>query len=210
MSYEAGYTAICLPLPCMFSPSGYWQVKLERSYTRVSRFSRHPSAVKSAGSTAAGHVARLLSADDNLPSTFLSAGHEQAGHRAGLIAASGRVVALVPSRRTRRVVRQRPLAWRQASNPARPWLPAGGHHVSAAKWSQLRPVCRALPVISPVRWQPRGPWPGPKPGRPTVLTRSLRPTGYRFRVWSRNDTIRSAVCHRSDEGERCAHAERSA
>jgi len=42
-----------------------------------------------------------------------------------------------------------------------------------------------------------GPWPGPQPGRPTVLTRSLRPTGCRFRVWSRNDTMRPAVCHRS-------------
>jgi hypothetical protein len=137
------------------SPSGYWQVKLERSYTRVSRFSRHPSAVKSAGSTAAGPVARLLSADDNLPSTFLSAGHEQAGRRAGLIAASGRVVALVPSRRTRRVVRQRPLAWRQASNPARPWLPGrrpsrfGRQMVTAPTRVPGAPGHLARPVAAP-------------------------------------------------------------
>jgi hypothetical protein len=192
-----------------FPPSGYWQVKLERSYTRVSRFSCHPSAVKSAGSTAAGHVARLLSADDNLPSAFLSAGHEQAGRRAGLIAASGRPVTLVRSQPARRVVACD--RWHGATyqtrlgHDARPaaitFRPPNGHSSDlctrrsrssrpsgGSRGALARPATRQTHGTNEIAEANGTPVPG------LVTQRPVRP----------------AVCHRSDEDARCAHAERPA
>jgi hypothetical protein len=70
MPYEAAYTVICPTLTWDDSPSGYWQVKLERLCTRVSRFNCYPLSVPSAARAAGGCESSHLSANDNLAFAF--------------------------------------------------------------------------------------------------------------------------------------------
>jgi hypothetical protein len=70
MPYEAAYTVICRALTWDDSPWGYWQVKLERLCTRVSRFNCYPLSVPSAARAAGGCESSHLSANDNLAFAF--------------------------------------------------------------------------------------------------------------------------------------------
>jgi hypothetical protein len=167
------------PSPCMFSPLGYWQVKLERSCTRVSRFNCHPSTVKSAGSTVAGRVARLLSADDNPPSAFLSAARMTGRPPGTWLIARSRYAATLARSQPARAGSAAPARWRLVSS--RPAMAPGRLASRFGRQMVTAPTCmQGARSPHPPRERPPGGPAWPLTGGFTVRARGLRPAGRQF------------------------------